>query len=577
MRVRLPIRLFLLLLVAAVVALPAQAQRVYTAQQLSAAINKAVFAEALRWRQKLQSNEAQAIDAIERQRGEVARLRRQAASDRAAQQRLSGTIERLESDTEARIAQLLAGISKRDDEISRLLAGFRRSIVQLAESAEGREALQLYNEGRVVESDALIARLDEQELAAQRLGLRLNEAARFRRRAELMLPKIGEGGATTQMVIRLLEQAVDRDAGVSRDWVNLAKLYAAQRQIDKADVALGRARALASNPMETMNVEFATGDVASVKGVTSAAVSAMAAAAKQMNLLVAQNPALETMLRDELAIFRRMTATSECVDGEELKECFLTHVLAAEALMRAYNAKPPAERKIEPIMEPMLTYLAGIYYMTKKDDRAVAALEKVLDRLPALIPNHERHLASLDMLSEVHASLAILHVRGARPDKALASFSNAVSTKRRAVELDPTSVASKLQLARMLTGSGLFGMMMDDKVPALAQLNEARTTLREVMNTTDYIEVERISWYAMLVLALFDQGGDTGRELLERLDRADARGQLTPRDKELLAELRQRVAQKSQGADMFTPEERKTLDYIRGKAGQPTTRPTDAE
>jgi tetratricopeptide (TPR) repeat protein len=526
---------------------PSLAQPRAPSADVAAAVDRAVFAEATRWKSKLRASEAAAVDAIQAQRREIERLKQQARSSEQARRSLAGEIGRREREADARTGELLAEIDRRDDEIARLLQGFRRNITQLTQSPQGREALALYNEGRPVESDALIARLDEQELAGARLAVRVNEAARYRRRAELLHPKIGQGGVTIESVIRLFEQAVERDDAVQSDWVNLANLYTAQHRKPQAEAAVRRARALAARPFEATQASLAAAGLASDGADMGTMLTAMGEAFAQLRREIEANPQIKARFARELAILTAIGTAYECVDKGRLTPCFETRIAEAEGLLRDYNSLPQGERMLLPIFEPHTAALRAMYHSIIGSDRAIPLFQAVIDRVRALIPNYAADRDSLDLLFTAHSQIAGRHLQADRFDEALAAYQEALSHQRRLIALDPTAVQPKLLHALVAAAAGFLALHRDDRLSAVSLLDEAGRAIADAIRLNDFPGAHQIRWRVLILTALLDPRGSEADSVLQGLAEARAKGHVADFEAAMVDLLRQARSQAAAG------------------------------
>jgi len=443
-----------------------------------------------------------------------ARLRAAQAKIQAlSTQVLAGDVRR-RSDLAAAEEGFVAQLAEKDRVYAEAIAAFRGAVTDVAATPQGATALARYNAGDQVGALDILDKLQAADETARQTATDIQKAVGERRIAELALDARNKGKIDTASVIARFESVTRFDPGVSRDWVELDRLYqsagrttdarrAAATAVELADNEFDRAVALgeygdilvaqgdlagartayegelavfrrlaSANPSDTrfqVDVAAASGSMGSVLTKQNDLVSAGKAYSEQLatlEQLTAADPSNVVLQRDFAAALagggRVLTARGELTNARAAYEGEL-------AVFRRLAAADPGDAQAEQGVASALEADGDIMRGQNDLADAVKAYEEELEidrRLAADDP------ANADSQHNLAAALErVGDVRLAKPDFAGArnAYDEELAIVERRAATDPSNVEAQSAVATVFERMGLVLAGQED-LPAARKL-----------------------------------------------------------------------------------------------------------
>jgi len=428
-----------------------------------------------------------------------ARLRAAQAKIQAlSTQVLAGDVRR-RSDLAAAEEGFVAQLAEKDRVYAEAIAAFRGAVTDVAATPQGATALARYNAGDQVGALDILDKLQAADETARQTATDIQKAVGERRIAELALDARNKGKIDTASVIARFESVTRFDPGVSRDWVELDRLYqSAGRTTDaRRAVALGEygdilvaqgdlagartayegelavfRRLASANPSDTrfqVDVAAASGSMGSVLTKQNDLVSAGKAYSEQLatlEQLTAADPSNVVLQRDFAAALagggRVLTARGDLTNARAAYEGEL-------AVFRRLAAADPGDAQAEQGVASALEADGDIMRGQNDLADAVKAYEEELEidrRLAADDP------ANADSQHNLAAALErVGDVRLAKPDFAGArnAYDEELAIVERRAATDPSNVEAQSAVATVFERMGLVLAGQED-LPAARKL-----------------------------------------------------------------------------------------------------------
>jgi hypothetical protein len=160
----------------------------------------------------------------------------------------------------------VANLAERDRAYGEEIAVFRAAVEDIAATPEGVAALARFNSGDEKVALAILDSLRKARDTARQKRARIESAAEARRIATLALDARAKGKETTDHVITRYEEVTRLDPGVSRDWVELSRLYQAAGDLTDASAAAKHAGETAKKEGDQETALDELGDVQTQQG-----------------------------------------------------------------------------------------------------------------------------------------------------------------------------------------------------------------------------------------------------------------------------------------------------------------------
>jgi hypothetical protein len=197
---------------------------------------------------RAQVDASQSALAAARQRLDAARAA--ARQDKAAVASLTQRLDAALAELAAAKSGFVQELARRDSDYARDIAVLQMAGEQLLATAEGQQALALYNAGgpdAFAAADTVLAQVETARAVARAEAALMQQVEDRRVRARLALDARGRGLTTTAVAIARWEAVTELDRAVTRDWTNLSDLYLASGFLTKAIAAADRSLAAAKS------------------------------------------------------------------------------------------------------------------------------------------------------------------------------------------------------------------------------------------------------------------------------------------------------------------------------------------
>ncbi len=199
-----------------------------------------------------------------------------ATADRLADARLSAQrkqIDQLRTQGARAAAQLataqrsfVAALESRDRAYAQAVGVFRKTVQDIAATAEGVAALQRFNAGDELGALAILDKLQASRDQAIAQAANIERAAGRRRIAELALEARARGKLDTSAVLARYEEVTKLDPGVFWDWVELSRLYQDAGRLSEAREAARSAARVAQDARDRCAALDEEGTIAVAQG-----------------------------------------------------------------------------------------------------------------------------------------------------------------------------------------------------------------------------------------------------------------------------------------------------------------------
>ena len=438
----------------------------------------------------------QANAALTAQRGlidakvaELGAVRMKAAQSAKAAKELAASVARLQREISAAKFAFTAQLAEKDSEFARERAVLLAAGEKLAETAEGLEALTLFNAGG--QENWVKAKLVLAQIEATREAKRRADAASDKRAAaELYEQARDKGYETLASVILKREAVVEADPSLSVDWQTLAVLYRAAARLDDALRATRNALAAAVTGRQRMVAQSDLAEILSRRGDTNAARAEFATAVAMGREVAAADP---NSWKEQANLVATLHQYGDFLHHNgQLDASFALQNEALE-IARKLLAADPESAFIKRMAFRSLRDVGGKYILRGNTPAATAHLQEALAMARAIVADDPTSLGAQRLLGGQLTLTGLLLMRDKKFADAEMLMSEKLMLSRKFVAADPQSVGDQVSLINALNGLALVLKDSGRPAAALQPYREALVLARRNANLPQSIYVAALN------------------------------------------------------------------------------------
>jgi tetratricopeptide (TPR) repeat protein len=479
-------------------------------------------------------------------------------------------------------------LAARDRVYAAEIAAFRGAVEDIAGTAEGAQALALFNNGDEVGALAILDRLTTAREEGRQKRAAIEHAADLRRTAELALEARSRGKVSTTDVIARYEQVVSLDPGLHWDWVTLCRLYKEGGRLPEARRAAEQAAGTAADDRDRSVALNELGEVFVAQGDLGQALKAYQGGLTIARALAAADPssvlgkidvcvslgrvggvlqeqgdlggALKAF-QEELTIARAIAAADPS-DAEAKRDVSVSlnkvgDVLEAQGdfdgalsaykesltIARALAAADPSSAQARRDVIVSLSEVGDA--LVDQDDLAAAlkAYQEVLTVARALaVADPSNASARRDVSISLDKVGDMLAAQG-DPAGALEAYQESLDVRRALAAADPSSAQARRDVSISLNKVGDVLKGRGDLVGALKAYQEGLTIARALAAADpSSADARHDVTVSLWKLAKIPGSGVTWAQVVEAFEAMDKAGQLAPADRHFLEQARKNAA-----------------------------------
>ena len=423
------------------------------------------------------------------------------------------------------------------------IAAFRGAVTDIASTSEGLAALARFNAGDQVGALAILDKLQAADETARHAATAVQDAVGERQIAALALDARDKGKVTTDSVIARYEAVVKLDPGVSRDWINLGRLYQDAGRTADARSAAESAAKVAGNDRDKSAALSEFGDVLQSQGDLAGAGKAYAEMLAIDRRLAAADPTNAVTQRDVSIDLDRTGGVLQAQgDLAGAGNAYAEDLAIARRLAAADPTNAVTQRDVSVALEETGDLLQAQGDLVRAAD---AFAEDLAIRRRLAAADSTNPVAQRDLSVALAKTGDVLQAQGE-----LASAGNAyaemLAILRRLAAADPTNATAQRDVSVALERTGDVLRAQGDLAGAGKAYEEDLAIARRLAAADPTNAVaQRDVWLAMHKLVEMGSPDVHWSDVAAEMEAIDAKGMLAPADRQRLDNARARAAEEA--------------------------------